>query len=332
MSWINRSVFVTGATGFLGIYLVDELVRAGAKVVALVRDELPTFRRLVVANDCTVVRGDVCDAQLIGRILAEYEVQTVFHLAAQAIVPIANRPNGPMPTFETNVRGTWCVLEACRNHPLLRAVVLASSDKAYGPSDDLPYTEDTPLRAEFPYDVSKACADMIAQSYASTFDLPVAITRCGNLFGFGDNNPSRIVPATIRSVLNKQRPIIRSNGFFVRDYFHVNDAAKAYMLLAGKLADGSIDSGLAFNFSYEKPMSVFALVRTIVEMMKSDLEPIVESQPDTRFEIAEQSLSAQRARDMLNWKPALGFEERLRQTISQEEGAMFGDEDPGGEP
>ncbi|MDE3092011.1 MAG: GDP-mannose 4,6-dehydratase, partial [Chloroflexota bacterium] len=225
--WRDRPTFVTGATGLLGSWLVKELVEASADVVCLVRDWVPQseFVRARLNERVKVVRGDVRDQALVERILGEYEIDTVFHLAAQTIVSIANR--NPISTFETNIGGTWVLLEACRRGPTIKQIVVASSDKAYGDQEQLPYDENTPLQGQHPYDVSKSCADLIAHAYRKTYGLPVAITRCGNFYGGGDLNWNRIVPGTIRSILRDQPPIIRSDGSFVRDYFYVEDGAAA---------------------------------------------------------------------------------------------------------
>ena len=247
--WRDRPTLVTGATGFLGGWLVRRLVDSGADLVCLVRDWVP---QSLLVKDCLiekvkVVRGDVRDQKLLERVLGEYEVDTVFHLAAQTIVGIANR--NPVSTFETNIAGTWELLEACRRSPMVKQIILASSDKAYGDHEKLPYDEDMPLNGQHPYDVSKSCADLIARSYAVTYDLPVVTTRCGNFYGGGDLNWNRIVPGTIRSVLRSQRPTIRSDGQYIRDYFYVEDGAAAYTLLAEKLAENRGLRGEAFNFS-----------------------------------------------------------------------------------
>jgi len=247
--WLDRPTLVTGATGFLGGWLVRRLLDLGADVVCLVRDWEPhsEFVRAGLQQRVRVVRGNVRDQPLIERILGEYEVDTAFHLAAQTIVGIASR--NPVSTFESNVQGTWSLLEACRRSPSVRQIVVASSDKAYGAQEDLPYTEDMPLQARHPYDVTKSAADLISSSYASAFGLPVAITRCGNLYGGGDLNWNRLVPGTIRSVLRGIRPVIRSDGRYVRDYLHAEDAAIAYILLAEALAGDRSLAGEAFNFS-----------------------------------------------------------------------------------
>jgi CDP-glucose 4,6-dehydratase len=230
--WRDRPTFVTGATGLLGGWLVRRLLELGADVVCLIRDWVPQSElvRSRLIEQVKVVRGDVRNQALLERILGEYEIDTVFHLAAQTIVSIANR--NPVSTFETNIRGTWTLLEACRRSPAVRHIIIASSDKAYGSQEKLPYTEDMPLKGQHPYDVSKSCADLLAQAYAATFNLSLAITRCGNFYGGGDLNWNRIVPGTIRSVIRGERPVIRSDGYYVRDYFYVEDAAAAYTLLA----------------------------------------------------------------------------------------------------
>jgi CDP-glucose 4,6-dehydratase len=259
-----------------------------------------------------VVRGDVRDQALLERTLGEHEIVTVIHLAAQTIVTIANR--NPVSTLETNVAGTWSLLEACRRSPKVGQIVLASSDKAYGDQTKLPYTEETPLEGRHPYDVSKSCADLIAQAYAVTYGSPVAITRCGNFYGGGDLNWNRIVPGTIRSVLRNENPIIRSDGTFVRDYFYVEDGAIAYMLLAEQLAANPALKGRAFNFSNEIQITVRDLVGRILEAMGSNLKPDVRN--EATHEITHQYLSAAAARRDLGWQPQFSLEQGLSQTIA----------------
>jgi len=310
--WRDRVTLVTGASGLVGGWLVRRLLAEGAELVCLVRDWVPQSElvRSGVLESVRSVRGDVTDQALLERVLGEYEVDTVIHLAAQTIVPIANR--NPVSTFQSNVAGTWCLLEACRRSPSVRQIVIASSDKAYGDQDSLPYDEATPLRGRHPYDVSKSAADLIAQSYAQTYSLPVAITRCGNFYGGGDLNWSRLVPGTIRSVLRGDRPVIRSDGRSIRDYFHVEDGAAAYAFLAERLAGDRKLSGEAFNFSNEEPVSVLDLVRRILALMDSELEPVVLNEASN--EIRHQYLSAAKAR-ALGWRPAYALEDGLRATI-----------------
>jgi CDP-glucose 4,6-dehydratase len=312
--WKSRAVFVSGATGLLGSWLVRALVESGADVVCLIRDWVPQseFYRSGLDQRTRSVTGDVRDADLIERVLAEYEVRTVFHLAAQAIVGTASR--SPVATFETNVAGTWSLLEACRRIRSVEQIVVASSDKAYGVQSVLPYTESCALQGRFPYDVSKSCADLITQSYATSFGSPAVITRCGNFYGGGDLNWNRVVPGTIRSVLNGERPIIRSNGKFVRDYLHVEDGAAAYLLLAERLAQNPALAGEAFNFSNESPIDVFGLVRMILAAVGSSLEPVVLNQASN--EIPEQFLSAEKARTQLGWRPLHTLQDGLRKTIA----------------
>jgi len=311
--WQDRPVFVTGASGLLGSWLVRRLLKSGADVVCLVRDWVPQSElvRGALLDRVKVVRGDVRDQESVERALGEYEIDTVIHLAAQTIVGIANR--NPISTFESNVAGTWTLLEACRRSPLVKQVVVASSDKAYGHHEQLPYNEDAPLLGRHPYDVSKSCADLIAQAYAVTYDLPVAITRCGNLYGGGDLNWNRIVPGTIRSILRGQRPVIRSDGKFVRDYFYADDGAAANMLLAERLAADPSLKGQAFNFSNETQVTVLELVQRILKLMDSNLEPEILNEAVN--EIREQYLNAEKARHVLGWRPLFTLDEGLRATI-----------------
>jgi CDP-glucose 4,6-dehydratase len=311
--WQDRPTLVTGATGLLGSALVRRLVDAKADVVCLVRDSVPQseFVRSGLVSQVKTVRGDVRDQALLERMLGEYEVDVVFHLAAQTIVGIANR--NPVSTLESNIQGSWALLEACRRSPGVKQIVLASSDKAYGTHEKLPYTEGAALQGRHPYDVSKSCADLIAQAYAVSFGSPLAITRCGNFYGPGDLNWNRVVPGTIRSVLRGQRPVIRSNGLYVRDYFYIEDGAAAYMLLAEKLAVNPALRGEAFNFSNEIQVTVVDLVQRILKLMGSRLEPDVRN--EVTNEILHQYLSAEKARRVLEWKPLFTLEEGLKATI-----------------
>jgi CDP-glucose 4,6-dehydratase len=312
--WKDRSVLVTGGTGFLGSCLVSRLLDARANVVCLVRDWVPQSEliRTRKIEQVTTIRGDVTDRDVIERALGEYEVEVVFHLAAQAIVGIANR--NPLSTFSTNIGGTWNVLESCRRAPHVKSIVVASSDKAYGDQERLPYDEAMPLQGRHPYDVSKSCADMIAQTYAASYNLPVAITRCGNFYGGGDLNWNRVVPGTIRSILRGNQPVIRSDGKFVRDYFYIEDGAAAYMLLAERLASYPVLRGQAFNFSNESQINVLELVERILHKMNSSLRPEILNQASN--EISHQYLSAERARTVLNWGPQFTLDSGLDRTIA----------------
>lgn len=311
--WVDRPVLVTGATGLIGGWLVRRLLEAGADVVCLVRDWVPQSElvRGALIERVKVVRGDVCDQEMMERTLGEYEVDTVIHLAAQTIVGIANR--NPVSTFETNIGGTWALLEAARRSPTVKQIVVASSDKAYGDHEQLPYSEEAPLQGRHPYDVSKSCADLIAQAYAETYETPVAITRCGNFYGGGDLNWNRIVPGTIRSILRGQRPVIRSDGQYVRDYFYAEDGAAANMVLAEALAKDTSLRGQAFNFSNETQVTVLELAQRILGLMESDLEPEIRNEATN--EIRHQYLSAAKARRMLDWRPLFSLDEGLRRTI-----------------
>jgi CDP-glucose 4,6-dehydratase len=310
--WTDRPVAVTGATGFLGSHVVSHLVDAGAHVVVLVRDEVPVApiaQRWI--GQVTVVRGDIVDQAAVERLLGEHDVQTLLHLAAQSQVGVANR--NPVSTFDSNVRGTWSVLEAARRSPLVEQVVLASSDKVYGTQPVLPYTEAMALLAVNPYDVSKACADMLGQSYHATYGVPVSITRCGNFFGPGDLNWERIIPGTIRSVLRGERPVIRSDGKMIRDYLYVVDGAAAYLRLVEAMASSPEVIGEAFNFSTERPLSVLDVVRLVQQAAGTDLEPDVQDRAAS--EIPEQHLSAEKARRVLGWEPTVSMEDAIAQTV-----------------
>lgn len=312
--WQDRPTFVTGATGLLGSWLVARLIEEGAEVVCLVRDWVPQseFVRARSIEKVKVVRGDVRDQSFLERALGEHEIDTVFHLAAQTIVGIANR--NPISTFETNVQGTWALLEACRRTLTAKQIVFASSDKAYGDHEKLPYDEEAPLQGRHPYDVSKSCADLIAQTYAATYGLPVVTTRCGNFYGGGDLNWNRLVPGTIRSILRNQRPIIRSDGDYIRDYFYIEDGAAAYMLLAESLAAQPELRGEAFNFSNELQITVLELVDRILTAMNSGLHPDVRNEASN--EIRHQYLSAAKARRLLNWLPLFNLDDGLQKTVA----------------
>jgi CDP-glucose 4,6-dehydratase len=312
--WLDRTTYVTGGTGLVGSWLIKRLIEAGADVVCLIRDWIPQSElvRRGWIGQIKVVRGDICDRALQERILGEYEIDTVIHLAAQTIVTIANR--NPISTFETNIAGTWNLLEACRRSSRVKQIVLASSDKAYGDQENLPYTEDSPLQGQHPYDVSKTAADLIACTYAKSYGLPVAITRCGNFYGGGDLNWNRIVPGTIRSILRGQTPVIRSDGEYIRDYFYVEDGAAAYMLLAEQLAARPELIGQAFNFSNENQVSVREIVMRILNIMDSELVPEIRNEVSN--EIRHQYLSAEKARRLLQWKPLFSLDEGLQKTVA----------------
>ena len=311
--WKDRNVFVTGCTGLLGSWMTKALVERGANVIGLIRDLVPKSNlNWSGFNDkITIVRGEIEDYFLLERVINEYEIDTVFHLAAQTIVNIANR--NPLSTFETNIGGTWNVLEACRRAPLVRRIVVASSDKAYGDQEKLPYDENTPLAGRHPYDVSKSCADLLCRAYYETYNLPVCVTRCGNFYGGGDLNFNRIVPGTIRSVLNNERPHIRSDGTLVRDYFYIEDAVEAYLLLAEKMENKEIH-GEAFNFSNELQITALDMVDKIIEVMESNLKPVILNEATN--EIKHQYLSAQKAKRILEWHPRYTLEEGLEKTVN----------------
>lgn len=312
--WERRNVFVTGATGLLGATMVEKLLAEGASVTCLVRDWVPASRLISedLLSRTQVVRGELEDYEVLVRALNEYEIDTVFHIGAQTIVGTASR--SAISTFEANIRGTWNLLEACRSVPkLIQRIVVASSDKAYGCHEVLPYTEDAPLKGLYPYDVSKSCADLITMSYFHTYRLPVAVTRCGNLFGGGDLNFNRLIPGTIRSVLRNERPIIRSDGSFIRDYFYVEDAALSYLALAERVGEAAF-TGEAFNFGNETPLSVLEVVDRILRRMnRPDLTPVIMN--EATHEIPKQYLDCGKAKRLLGWTPTFPMDEGLDRTI-----------------
>jgi len=311
--WFQKNILVTGGSGILGSWLVEMLVEKGANVTVLLRDDVQSSRLFEtgVAKKINISRGELESYYDVERTINEYEIDTVFHLGAQTIVGTANR--SPISTFKANIEGTWNVMEACRNAPLVKKIVVASSDKAYGDQEKLPYTEDTPLQGRHPYDVSKSCADLIAQSYYHTYRTPVCIARCGNIYGPGDLNFNRIVPGTIKSILLGERPTIRSDGTYVRDYIYVKDAADAYLILAEKM-DGKDVLGQAFNFSTKNKINVLELVKTVLKEMNSKLEPIILGEANA--EIKKQYLSSDKAKKILGWEARYSIEQGLKETIN----------------
>jgi CDP-glucose 4,6-dehydratase len=314
MFWKNRMAFVTGATGFVGAHIVRLLVERGARIVCLQRDAVRTNSLDVfdLRRQVTVIQGAVEDYELMARILNEYEIDAVFHLAAQALVGAANR--SPLSTFESNIRGTYCLLEACRVSETVKRIVVASSDKAYGSHKILPYQEDFALQGLFPYDVSKTCTDLLSQSFAHSYDLPVAVTRSANIYGPGDMNLSRIIPGTILSVLQNERPIIRSDGSPVRDFIFADDIAEAYLLLAEKIDEAR---GEAFNFGSGEPIQMLELVTKIVHLMdkENELEPLIMLKTKIEREIDAQYLASEKIFKKFGWKPATDLDTGLRKTI-----------------
>ena len=306
------STFVTGGYGLLGTWLVRALLERGDRVVVLRRDDpsASALRLDGLEERCEVVPGDVCDGAALERALGDYEVDTVFHLAAQTLVGTANR--SPVPTFETNIRGTWMLLEACRRMDVGR-VVVAASDKAYGDHAQLPYREDFALQPRFPYDVSKAATDLIARSYFHTYGLPVAVTRFANLYGGGDLNFSRLVPEAVAAALQGRRPVIRSDGTPERDFLYVQDAAAAYLAIAGALDDGA--AGEAFNAGAGEPRSVLDVVRLVCAAAGTQVEPDIRGQGVPPGEIDRQFVDPGKLRELTGWEPVVGLEEGLSRTI-----------------
>lgn len=312
--WKGRNVFVTGATGFVGANLTAKLLQEGATTVCLKRDiaQPNSLDALEIANAVTLVQGAVEDILLMERILNEYDIDAVFHLAAQALVGAANR--SPISTFESNIRGTYMLLEACRRVETVKRIVVASSDKAYGTHDSLPYREEFSLKASFPYDVSKTCTDLISQSFAKTFSLPVAISRSANIYGPGDLNLSRIIPGTIVSVLRDEAPIIRSDGTPVREFVHVDDVARGYMTLAEKI---ETSAGRAYNFGTNEPVQMLDLVNQIIAASGKEgvLDPVIMLREKIKGEIDAQYLSAYRMNTEMGWKAEITLEQGLKSTI-----------------
>ena len=313
--WAGRSVLVTGANGFVGSWLTAALVSGGAHVTALVRDQTPHggLRLVSLERSVNLVTGSVVDRAVVERAIQQYEIQHCFHLAAQALVGSAR--SLPDEAFDSNVRGTWVVLDACRRTKV-ESVVVASSDKAYGPSDDLPYKETHPLRAAAVYEASKACADIVARSFHASFALPVAVTRCANIYGGGDMNPSRLIPETVKAALEGRPPVLRSDGTHLRDFLFVGDAVNAYLVLARRVAAGDA-GGQAYNFGGGAAHRVIDLVRRILELAgRPDLEPVIQARVSAGEEIAAQYVDSSRARHELGWEPMTSLDEGLRRTVA----------------
>lgn len=311
--WQNKNVFVTGPTGLLGSYLVKELLNQKANIFVLVRDYIPNSLFFLDNLDkkVNIIWGDLLDLGLLQRVLNEFDINTVFHLGAQAIVGTANR--SPISTFKSNIEGTWNLLEACRLSSWVKKIIVASSDKAYGEQKNLPYTEESSLQGKHPYDVSKSCTDLIAQSYFHTYKLPVCVTRCGNFFGGGDLHFNRIIPGTIKYILDNKNPVIRSNGLFIRDYIYVKDVVDAYLTLAQNMDNPEI-IGQSFNFSTDQPFNVIQMVDLILDLMGNKfLKPIILNQASN--EIPEQHLSSAKAYKILNWRAKYGVNNGIKETI-----------------
>jgi CDP-glucose 4,6-dehydratase len=313
--WKGRSVLITGFEGFLGSNLTQALLHCGAKVVGL---DIKTGRKgtILTAEDyrkMTVIKGSVTNYRLLKNVLTRKKIDVVFHLAAEAIV--GRCYDNPQRTFSANIEGTWKVLEACRNSKTVKSIIIASSDKAYGSHKKLPYTEESPLIGNHPYDVSKSCADLIAYTYFHTYGLPVCITRCGNIYGPGDFNFSRIIPDVIRCSLTEKRFLIRSNGKFTRDYVYVDDIVEGYILLAEKLEARQL-AGQAFNFSIENPITVLELLKQIdkASIQYGKLEYKILN--TAKYEIKKQYLSSAKARKILGWKPKHTLNQGLQKTIN----------------
>lgn len=316
MNWKDSNVLITGITGFVGTWLAKDLIERGANVVAFVRDEIPNMplRTMEIYNKLgAIASGDVISFDSVKRVFNEYEIDTCFHLAAQTIVGVAK--SSPTITFNINIRGTWNILEAARTSETLKRLVIASTDKVYGEPIKLPITEDHPLLAAYPYDASKACVERLARTFFTTYGLPVAMTRCCNIYGGGDLNFSRIIPGTIKSIILDQNPIIRSDGTPVRDFIHVKDASVAYILLAENMGKAGVN-GEAFNFGSNAPINMLNLAKKIIEVSgRTDLKPDVRGTKKPDAEIDEQYLSSEKAEKVLGWKPKLDLESGLKETI-----------------
>lgn len=311
--WHGRRVFITGCTGLFGSWLTAVLVAKGAEVVGLLHKE-PSQSLLAqtgTLQNIQTISGDIGDGELLQRVLHEQHIDTIFHLAAQTLVGVANQ--NPLSTFETNIKGTWVLLEAARQCPTIRCVIVASSDKAYGAQPELPYHEDAPLLGKHPYDASKACADLLTRTYAHTYNLPTAVTRCANLYGGGDFNWNRIVPGTIRSVLRGERPIVRSDGQSKRNYIYVPDAVRGTLLLAQAIERPDV-CGEAFNFGASEAITALGMIQSIIRLSDHpELEPVILN--EARHEIQEQNLCSDKAQRLLGWEPQYSLATSLQETI-----------------
>lgn len=312
INWMELPVLVTGADGFIGSWIAKELIEKGANVVTIVRDikKHNNLDVLKIRNKLTIVHGNLVDFDVCSRAMHEYEINVCFHIAAQAIVGTANA--SPLSTFESNIKGTWNILEASRLSKFIKGIIVASSDKAYGIQKRLPYTEESPLLGIYPYDASKACADILARCYFKTYGLPVSVTRNANTYGGGDLNFSRLIPDTINAVINNQQPIIRSDGTPERDYMYIKDAVNGYLTLASNLHRKQVQ-GEAFNFGTGKPLSVLEIYSKIIKLMGKNIKPKILGKAE--HEIDRQYLSIEKAKKILNWKPKYGLDQGLKETI-----------------
>ncbi len=311
--WIDRPVLITGCSGLTGSWLAANLVESGADVVGLIRDQIPRSQlyRSGTINKISVVDGDISDYKLLERTLVEYEIDTIFHLAAQTIVSIANR--APLSTFETNIKGTWSLLEAARRNPTVHQILMASTDRVYGDQETLPYVENMASLGTHPYDVSKSCADLIAIAYVKTYDLPLVITRFSNIYGGGDLNWNRLIPGSMRSIIRGERPIIRSDGSFRRDYVFVEDVVEGYLRAAEQLQSDSI-RGQIFNMGTDEPTSVLHIVKNIIAISdQPQLTPLILD--EEKKEIAEKYVDSKKAKDMLGWNPQHDLSRGLSKTM-----------------
>lgn len=310
--WKDKNLLVTGADGFIGSWLAKTLIEKEANVITIVRDikKENNLDVLDIRKKITLIHGNLIDFNVIERAINEYDIDTCFHLAAQAIVGSANK--SPLSTFESNIKGTWNLLEACRLNKTVKRIIIASSDKAYGQQSKLPYTEESPLLGYYPYDASKACADILTRSYYKTYGMPLAITRNANTYGPADLNFSRIIPDVISSIIKNKQPIIRSDGTPERDYMHIKDAVNSYLTLAENLHRKEV-IGQAFNFGTETPISVLDLYNKIIKLMGKDIKPRILG--EAKNEIDRQYLSIKKAKEILNWQPKYNIDEGLKETI-----------------